>query len=210
MKRGSPRVLVVAENDVRAATIEASLRRTPDLHITVGPSRALRRLIEEHDPTVVVVASTAAGLASVLDMIPAGAFRAPPVILLVEDPRAAWTTRARRAGVQAVLSLDASVEQITAAIGATAAGLITLHPEVLRAPARSTVGDTPDERMLTTRERQILEMMAEGLSNRLIADRLRISMYTVKFHVASILEKLRAASRTEAVTLGVRSGLIPL
>jgi len=53
-------------------------------------------------------------------------------------------------------------------------------------------------------------MMAEGLSNRMIARRLRISIYTVKYHVASILGTLRAGSRTEAVTLGIRSGLISL
>jgi DNA-binding CsgD family transcriptional regulator len=57
---------------------------------------------------------------------------------------------------------------------------------------------------------EILEMMAEGMSNRRIAVRLGISGYTVKFHVASVLGKLGAASRTEAVTLGVRNGLISL
>jgi DNA-binding NarL/FixJ family response regulator len=53
-------------------------------------------------------------------------------------------------------------------------------------------------------------MLAEGTSNRAIASRLKISRYTVKFHVASILAKLGAGSRTEAVTLGVRRGLIAL
>ena len=63
---------------------------------------------------------------------------------------------------------------------------------------------------LTPRELEILGMMAEGLRNRAIATHLGISGYTVKFHVASILAKLGAASRTEAVTLGVRHGLISL
>ena len=81
---------------------------------------------------------------------------------------------------------------------------------MLRGARRPTVGDSPDERVLTPREREVLEMMAEGLSNRLIADRLRISRYTVKFHVAAILDKLRASSRVEAVTVGVRRGLITL
>jgi DNA-binding NarL/FixJ family response regulator len=64
--------------------------------------------------------------------------------------------------------------------------------------------------VLTPRELEILEMIAEGMSNRTIAAHLGISDYTVKFHVASILAKLGAASRTEAVTLGVRHGLISL
>jgi NarL family two-component system response regulator YdfI len=207
MMRGPTRVLIVAESDVRAATIEASLRDKADLHIAVGHPRALGRLLEEHDPTVVVLASTAARIGPALEMI-VGVLRPPPVILLVEDPRLAWTAGARRAGVHAVLGRDAPVEQITAAIGAATAGLITLHPDVFRTAARSTFGDAGEERALTAREREILEMMAEGLSNRMIAQRLRISTYTVKFHVASILGKLRAVSRTEAVTLGVRSGLI--
>jgi DNA-binding NarL/FixJ family response regulator len=209
MMQRPTRVLIVADSDVLAATIEASLRDKADLHIAVGRPRALGRLIEEHDPTVVVLASTAARVASALETI-VGLLRGPPVILLVEDPRAAWTVVARRAGVHAVLGRDAPVEQITAAIGAAAAGLITLHPDVFRTAARSTFGAAGEERALTAREREILEMMAEGLSNRMIARRLGISMYTVKFHVASILGKLRAGSRTEAVTIGVRSGLISL
>ena len=66
------------------------------------------------------------------------------------------------------------------------------------------------ERALTLRELEILEMLAEGLRNQAIGRRLGISAYTVKFHVASILDKLGAAGRTEAVTLGVRRGLISL
>jgi NarL family two-component system response regulator YdfI len=209
MKRGRTRVLVVAESDALAATIEAALRDEVDVHVAVGRPRALGRLIEEHDPTVVVLASTAARVEAALETI-VGLLRVPPIILLVDDPRAAWTAAARRAGVHAVLGRDAPVEQITAAIGTTTAGLITLHPDVFRTAARVTFGDAREERAVTAREREILEMIAEGLSNRAIARRLGISMYTVKFHVASILGKLRAGSRTEAVTLGVRSGLISL
>src|SRR5262249_15816880 len=102
------------------------------------------------------------------------------------------------------------VEQIRAAITAAAAGLITLHPDVFRVVSRPVVGRVGEARALTAREREILEMMSEGLSNPVIARRLRISKNTVKFHVASILGKLRAGSRTEAVTFGVRSGVISL
>src|SRR5262249_2330217 len=153
-------------------------------------------------------ATTIARVDSALKTI-VGLVSLPPVILLVEDPRAAWKAASRGAGVvHAVLGRDAPVEQITAAIDAATAGLIALHPDVFRATARFTAGDGGEERALTAREREILEMLAEGLSNRMIGRRLGISRYTVKFHVASILDKLRAASRTEAVTLGVRNGLI--
>jgi len=61
---------------------------------------------------------------------------------------------------------------------------------------------------LTSREREILEMIAEGANNRIIASRLGISRHTVKFHVASILVKLDAESRTEAVAVALRGGLL--
>lgn len=209
MRHGPTRVLVVAESDVVAATLEVSLRDRAGLRIAVGRPRALGRLIEEHDPGVVVLVATAARVASALETI-GTAIRTPAVILLVDDPRATWTAMARRANVHAILGHDAPPEQIAAAIDAVTAGLIALSPDVMRPMPRAAVGDAGEERALTTREREILEMMAEGLSNRMIGRRLGISRYTVKFHVASILGKLRAGSRTEAVTLGVRSGLISL
>ena len=67
----------------------------------------------------------------------------------------------------------------------------------------------PDE-TLTTREREVLALMARGLPNKQIAARLSISLHTVKFHVASVLAKLGASSRTEAVTLGARRGAVSL
>ena len=209
MKRGRARVLVVADSDVRPAMIEAALRDHADVDVVVGRHHALGHLLEEHDPTIVVLASAATRTDAALATL-AGVLRAPPVILLVDEPRVAWTAAARRAGVRAVLGRDATADQLVAAVGAATAGLIALHPNVFRAPADAAVLDAGHDRVLTDREREILEMMAEGLSNRAIAARLGISRYTVKFHVASILGKLGAGSRTEAVTLGVRSGLISL
>jgi DNA-binding NarL/FixJ family response regulator len=63
---------------------------------------------------------------------------------------------------------------------------------------------------ITSRETEVLRMLAEGLVNRDIGVRLGISEHTVKFHISSILDKLGASTRTEAVTLGIRRGLIPI
>ena len=63
---------------------------------------------------------------------------------------------------------------------------------------------------ITSRETEVLRMLAEGLVNKEIAARLGISEHTVKFHISSILDKLGASTRTEAVTLGIRRGLIPI
>ena len=207
---GQPlRVLLVADGDLVAARVEAALRAQPELCLSRGAVSALGRLVEEHDPAIVVVASTAAralaALGALTDLMPA-----PGIVLVVDDPRAAWTPAARRAGVRAVLDRDAGAPEMATAIAAVRAGLFTVHPDVFRSPRRATIAGKDADRALTAREREILEMLAEGLSNRAIARRLGISAYTVKFHVASILDKLGAGSRTEAVTLGVRRGLIAL
>jgi two-component system, NarL family, response regulator YdfI len=208
---GRVRVVVAADRDVVAARLEAMLRGDPELCVWLGPPGALGRLVEEHDPAVVVLASTAARATATLGAL-AEATPAPPVVLVVDDPRAAWTPATRRAGVRAVLDRGAGREAIVAAITAVLAGLVTLHPDVVRASPRAARArmDGDEDRALTPRELEILEMLAEGLSNQAIARRLHISRYTVKFHVASLLDKLGAASRTEAVTLGVRRGLIAL
>jgi DNA-binding CsgD family transcriptional regulator len=78
--------------------------------------------------------------------------------------------------------------------------------EIVRAPA--TVADSVDP--LTPRESEVLQLMAEGLPNKLIADRLGISEHTAKFHVNAILTKLGAQGRTEAVVRAARLGLIIL
>jgi len=72
------------------------------------------------------------------------------------------------------------------------------------------LASVPLEEHLTPRELEVLQVLAEGLSNRAIAERLHISEHTVKFHVASIFGKLGAENRTDAVTRGVRQGLITL
>src|SRR5262249_28955053 len=156
---------------------------------------------EEHGPELVVLAARGPGLAEALAAT-ARALQSPPLILLVEDPSSAWTARIRRAGARAVLGRDASAPENAAAFDAAAAGLIALDPDVFRPGARGA-SDRAEDRALTAREREILEAMAEGLSNRAIARRLGISAHTVKFHVAAILDKTGARTRTEAVTLGV-------
>jgi NarL family two-component system response regulator YdfI len=210
MKRRPIRVLVVADTEMAAARLEVLLRADPNRRVLVGSPRALGRLIEEHEPAAVVLASPADRVLAILRAVP-DTMAVPPVVALVDEPRAAWTSAARRAGVRAVLDRRAEADELSAALAATLAGLVTLHPDVFRAPERAAALAAADtERALTVRELEILAMLAEGLSNRTIARRLHISTYTVKFHVASILGKLGAASRTEAVTVAVRRGLISL
>ena len=71
-------------------------------------------------------------------------------------------------------------------------------------------GLSHDVETLTAREHEVLKLMSEGLSNKEIAERLQLSGHTVKFHISSILSKLNAGSRTEAVSLGIKKGLLSL
>ena len=133
----------------------------------------------------------------------------PPVVMLLGETQPGRRLDLLRSGVRGVLGGDAGPEQLAAAIQAAAAGLAVFDPQD---SARWLGSPTPlaDVEPLTPRETEVLAMMAEGLSNKLIAHRLGISEHTVKFHVTSIMSKLGAASRTEAVTIGLRSGLILL
>ena len=137
----------------------------------------------------------------------------PAIVLLTEEARRPLGAEALRAGVRAVLPRHASGEEIIAAIEAAAAGLIVIHPDTVGAfqpgPSASTrAGVVSARQPLTPREIEVLGMIAEGLGNKIIAARLGISEHTVKFHIASIFVKLNARSRTEAVTIGVRQGLL--
>jgi len=147
--------------------------------------------------------------------------RAPvsvPSVALVDDPRSAWIgaglDRADR-GPHAILARDASSREIAAAIVAVAAGLVAVQPHALvsyAAGPRPHVpeSETPANERLTAREREVLTELAGGAPNKAIAARLAVSEHTVKFHVASIFAKLGVSSRTEAVTHGMRLGLIML
>jgi DNA-binding NarL/FixJ family response regulator len=123
-----------------------------------------------------------------------------------------------------LLPRDATADEIVAAVDAVGRGLIVLDRTVARrvfaatasgatsdsAAARSAEARFAPGEMLTARESEVLQLLAEGLPNKIIAARLRVSEHTAKFHVASIMTKLGAASRTEAVTLAARRGLLIL
>jgi DNA-binding NarL/FixJ family response regulator len=98
-------------------------------------------------------------------------------------------------------------------VQAASAGLIALEPDKMQGllrPPLDTIELEPGDEELTPRETEVLRMMTAGLSNREIASTLGISEHTVKFHVASIFGKLGTSSRTEAVTEGIRRGLVLL
>ncbi len=128
--------------------------------------------------------------------------------LLANSPLRGW----------AWLRKDTEGPEIVGAVQAASAGLIALDRSLDTLLSSATPLDSGDQDLtetlpgetLTTREREVLQLMAQGLPNKQIAAKLSISLSTVKFHVASVLAKLGASSRTEAVTLGARRGHILL
>lgn len=132
-----------------------------------------------------------------------------PVIEIVHDFAEADVV----VGARRMSSQDVTAEQIIAAVHAAAAGLHVVPVEEGAAFIPRPHTHEPVEEIvepLTPREMDVLEMLAEGLSNKMIAHRLSISDHTAKFHVNSILAKLNAGTRTEAVTRGIRLGLIKI
>lgn len=128
-----------------------------------------------------------------------------PTLALADGPEDG--TLALRAGFAGVLDRSRPAEALVAAVQAIVAGLFVSEPDLALVqtdgPAPIQV-DSP----LSSREQEVLEALAEGLSNREIGHQLYVSEHTVRFHVRSILEKLEATSRTQAVVLGARAGLL--
>jgi DNA-binding NarL/FixJ family response regulator len=139
----------------------------------------------------------------------------PAIVVLADDPRSAWVAETLRSSVRGILPYQATASQILATVEAVADGLVVIHPDIVDSllvclPSTPRSLDSSFSQALTPREIEVLSMLAEGLGNKTIARRLGISEHTVKFHVGSIFTKLNASSRTEAVTIGARQGLIML
>jgi two-component system, NarL family, response regulator YdfI len=200
------RVLVAASSGVIRAGLEALVKSTPAFELSGSASDFAALAAEaERDPPGAILADLEPPLPAELPAI-------APVVLLVGEPAVPLIAEALRAGIRAVLPRDVAVTEIVAAIEAAAAGLVALHPSdvpaLLSVPRVEPVIGTGEP--LTPRELEVLAMLSDGAGNKTIAWELGISEHTVKFHVASIMSKLDATSRTEAVTIGIRRGLIML
>jgi DNA-binding NarL/FixJ family response regulator len=194
---------VLADSVLLRSGLAAVLSASPELQVThaIAPSESASLAADDLDVVVHDVRDEIP-VEEALAELPA----AVPVLALVGEP--ARTRELLRAGVQGVVHRDASSEVLTAASVAVANGLAALDRESLRA---LLVPATPaDSGLLTARERQVLDLVADGYSNKLIAERLGTSEHTAKFHVRSLLDKLGADTRTEAVAQAVRRGLLAL
>ena len=170
------------------------------------PSTLLFR-VQTDNPDAIVIASGEAFLArmgnrSALEQV----FSETPTVLLAADPGAAIVRTAARIKIYSVLPMEVTTQQLVAAIRATVAGFAVTLPRPASGPAEAMV-ITED---LTAREVEVLRLMARGHRNKQVAALLNISEHTAKFHVSSVLAKLGARTRTEAVTIGVMRGLVAI
>lgn len=189
----------------------------PALAFRVGLREVFRGL---EDVEVVADASTLEELPEVdvlvltsADYLPDLDENSPAVLLLTDDPGVA--AQLLDLPVWGVLSLDAGADELSAAVRALGEGLWTGSPALLQSLfERQPVPLLEDGDLivdpLTPREREVLQLAAEGLANKQIALSLEISEHTVKFHLSSLYTKLGVTSRTEAIRAGARRGWVVL
>jgi len=211
------RVLIVADDPLARAGLATLLTHQPDCTV-VGQMAAHTDILAGlhlYQPDVVVwdlgweptlgPAEAPTGLERLAEVRDTG----QPVVALLPDDR--YATLVWASGVRGLLLRDVHAATLALALPAVAQGLVVCDAALVSGllSVRQPPLMSPAE-VLTPREQEVLQRLAEGLPNKTIADRLHISEHTVKFHVNAILSKLGAQSRTEAVVRATRLGLLLL
>jgi DNA-binding NarL/FixJ family response regulator len=209
-----PRTLILAADPLARAGLASLLTATGTTVVgQVAPPEDLGEIIAIYQPDVLLWDlgwNPDRSLEQLADFTqPEDSAGLPAILVLLaheEQAAAVW-----QAGVRGLLLRSASQEQIAAALHAVAEGLAVLDPTLptllmhLRPESLE-----PAAEPLTPREMEVLQLLAQGMPNKTIARSLHISEHTVKFHVNSILGKLGAQSRTDAVVRASRAGLVLL
>jgi two-component system nitrate/nitrite response regulator NarL len=200
-------VLLIGEDPLARAGLVALLAAEPDLDIVgqTAPGEDAAQSLERLRPLALLWDLGVPWLSNHDSSAGSG----PPAVALL--PREEAAAGALAAGAKGVLLRDAGPARIAAALRAVADGLLVLDPALAEAVLRPRAEEPPALiEPLTPRELEVLQLLAQGLSNRAIGDRLAISEHTAKFHVTAILGKLAAETRTDAVVRAARLGLVLL
>jgi len=206
------RVMLVDDHNVVRSGLSAFLSAYDDLDLVAESSSGERaiQLCQQAQPDVVLMdlmmpgmdGATATGL--IKEKCPQ-----IQVIALTSFKEKELVEGALQAGAIGYLLKDVSADELANAIRSAAAGKPTLAPEAAQVLIQGT--RAPAEKPgfnLTNREHEVLTLMVDGSNNNQIAERLVVSVSTAKFHVSSILSKLNAASRTEAVSIALQNHLV--
>jgi DNA-binding NarL/FixJ family response regulator len=207
------RVLIVDDHEVLASSLAMVLDAEPDLR-SVGVAGTLEK-------ARAMVASTAPDVILLDHRLPDGDGVAaigelrrlrPSVQVVVLTASAAdhVLVAAIEAGASGFVSKSRSLDELTSAVRAAATGEAVISPEMLaRLLPRLQRNGRSRHSDLTEREREVLGLLADGLSNAAIAEQLFVSVHTVRNHIANLSAKLGAHSKLEALSIAVRDGLLP-
>lgn len=210
-KQDKIRVLTVDDHEIMRGGIKFTLLAFDDLQL-VGEAQGGEdavRVCGEVSPDVVLMdmkMSKMDGIAATKAI--KEAHPAVQVVMLTSFHDRQLVQQAIQAGAVGYVLKDASKEELAEAIRAAQAGRTTLSSEAAYDLAQSDAPPTVVDSDLTQREQQVLVLLAKGLSNKQIADRLHRSPFTIRAHVSQIIAKLGAANRAEAAALAVQQGLI--
>lgn len=209
---GSPiRVMIVDDHEMVRQGLAMFLRVAPDLELVAEASSGEEalRLAEAERPDVILMDMMMPGIdgatatRQIRERVPT-----TQVLVLTSFPEEDLLQKALEAGAVGYLLKNVGASELGAAIRAAKEGKPTLAAEATQLLIQRATRPPPPGHDLSPREREVLKLMTQGLSNKLIADRLVISPSTADFHVSNILSKLGVASRTEAVAIAVQHKLV--
>lgn len=206
----APRALVVAGDALARRALVTALRARFDGATVTSAASLDDTGADAHD---VILWDVGARDEAVGERLGVTVLPEVPVVALVATAESARPCLAW--GARAVLPRDADDDTVAAALRATLRGLVVVAPPLVEALLARDTGERSADvattgASLTAREREVLALVADGLSNKLVAHRLGISEHTVKFHVTAVMTRLGAQTRTEAVVLAARRGLLAL
>jgi DNA-binding NarL/FixJ family response regulator len=199
------RVTIVSPNSALRIGLRELLSRQPDFQI-VGEAVDLDR-VNDIETEVVVLASVS--FVRLAEKINFG------ILFLTDDIESVRSMLNGNIHAWGVLSADATEDELVAGVRAVGEGLWVGAPGLVKslirfAGSRESLGEDSLIEPLTAREKEVIQLMAQGLANKQIALSLSISEHTVKFHLSSLYAKLGISSRTEAIKRGIELGLISL
>lgn len=211
------KVIVIAGSAVSQAGLESVLKGTKDIEVVSSFFEVIdgMQMLEEDATDVVLVEGQDFATATWQQLADLRAEEPTAIIVLTHSRERRSLLQMLTLGVRGILPFSSSAAEIIAAVRAAAEGLVVFHTDIQHELFDPSLGPTPDlerEKIepLTTREQEVLALLSQGFSNRAIAAQLYLSEHTVKFHISAIFEKLRVSSRTEAVAVGIRQGLVML
>lgn len=203
-------MVIAADDPLARRALGAALAAEPDLEVVGDASLGadLRPLLERFDPGAAILDL---GLDPDAGLTRLRAAELPVIALVLLLPEGGPAAEALALGARALLARDLEPARLAIAVAAAARGFMVIDEPLAAAVLRERQSARrPPEDTLTPRELEVLELLSRGLSNRAIGAALGISDNTAKFHVNAILTKLGAETRTEAVVLGAKLGLIAL